>query len=64
MNQLDENLVRDTICGLELQLIDAVERLERAEVQEDPEEATHVQSEIEGLQSRLADVADIVATMN
>ncbi|HYT40401.1 MAG TPA: hypothetical protein VEN99_12855 [Acidimicrobiia bacterium] len=64
MDSLDENLVRDTICGLELQLIDAVERQERAEVQDDPTEATRIQAEIDGLQTRLAAVADVVATLD
>ena len=62
MDRLDENLVRDTICGLELQLIDAVERQERAEVQDDPDEATRIQGEIDGLQAQLAAVAEAVAT--
>lgn len=61
MNTLDENLVRDTICGLELQLIDAVERQERAEVQHDPAEAGRVQTEVAGLQQQLAAVAEAVA---
>ena len=64
MDMLDENLVRDTICGLELQLIDAVERQERAEVQDDAAEATRIQVEIDGLQAQLAAVADVVATLN
>jgi hypothetical protein len=64
MNILDENLVRDTICGLELQLIDAVERLERAEIQDNPTEASRIQGEIDGLQMRLAAVADVVATLD
>jgi len=64
MDRLDEDLVRDTICGLELQLIDAVERQERAEVQHDPGEATRIQSEIAGLQARLAAVAEVVATLD
>jgi hypothetical protein len=64
MNQLDENLVRDTICGLELQLIDAVERQERAEVQDDASAADRIQTEIDGLQTRLAAVADVVATLD
>ncbi len=64
MDTLDENLVRDTICGLELQLIDAVERHERAEVQDDAAEATRIQGEIDGLQTRLAAVADVVATLD
>lgn len=64
MDRLDENLVRDTICGLELQLIDAVERQERAEVQDDPDEATRIQSEIDRLQSQLAAVADAVAVVD
>jgi hypothetical protein len=63
MDTLDENLVRDTICGLELQLIDAVERQERAEVQHDPNEADRIQQEIEDLQNQLAAVADAVATL-
>ena len=64
MDTLDENLVRDTICGLELQLIDAVERQERAEVQDDAAEAIRLQGEIAGLQTRLAAVADVVATLD
>lgn len=61
MDRLDENLVRDTICGLELQLIDAVERQERAEVQDDADEAARLQAEIDGLQAQLAAVAEAVA---
>lgn len=64
MNTLDENLVRDTICGLELQLIDAVERQERAEIQHDGVEADRIQGEIDGLQARLAAVAEVVATLD
>ncbi|HVW32130.1 MAG TPA: hypothetical protein VHL53_06290 [Acidimicrobiia bacterium] len=64
MNTLDEDLVRDTICGLELQLIDAVERQERAEVQHDLAEADRIQAEVAALQQRLAAVADVVATLD
>ena len=64
MDRLDEDLVRDTICGLELQLIDAVERQERADIQDDPDEATRLQGEIDGLQLRLAAVAEVVATLD
>jgi len=64
MDKLDEDLVRDTICGLELELIDAVERQERAEIQDNPNEAARLQGEIDGLQSRLAAVADVVATLD
>jgi hypothetical protein len=64
MDRLDEDLVRDTICGLELQLIDAVERQERAEIQDEPAEATRLQGEIDGLQARLAAVAEVVATLD
>jgi hypothetical protein len=64
MNKLDEDLVRDTICGLELQLIDAVERQERAEIQDDRQEAARLQTQIDGLQSRLAAVAEVVATLD
>jgi hypothetical protein len=64
MDRLDENLVRDTICGLELQLIDAVERQERAEVQDDADEAARIQAEIDRLQGQLAAVADAVAVVD
>ena len=64
MDRLDENLVRDTICGLELQLIDAVERQERAEVQDDADEADRIQGEIDRLQTQLAAVADAVAVVD
>jgi hypothetical protein len=64
MELLDENLIRDTVCGLELQLIDAVERQERAEVQHDPAEADLIQNEIDGLQTQLAKVADVVASLD
>ena len=61
MNRLDEDLVRDTICGLELQLIDAVERQERAEVQDEADTAARLQGEIDRLQTQLAAIADAVA---
>ena len=64
MDRLDENLVRDTICGLELQLIDAVERQERADVQDDADEAARLQGEIDRLQGQLAAVADAVAVVD
>lgn len=64
MNTLDENLVRDTICGLELQLIDAVERQERAEIQLDQADADRIQREIDGLQAQLAAIAEVVATLD
>ena len=64
MDPLDENLVRDTICGLELQLIDAVERQERADLQHDPAEAIRIQGEIDGLQAQLAAAAEVVATLD
>jgi hypothetical protein len=64
MDTLNENLVRDTICGLELQLIDAVERQERADIQDDLAEAARIQSEIDGLQGQLAAVAELVATLD
>lgn len=64
MDTLDEDLVRDTICGLELQLIDAVERQERAEIQRNLSEADRIQDEIDKLQTRLAAVAEVVATLD
>ena len=64
MDTLDEDLVRDTICGLELELIDSVERQERAEVQGDLPEARRLQAEIDALQMRLAAVADVVAALH
>jgi len=61
MEALDENLIRDTVCGLELQLIDAVERQERAEVQHDLAEVARVQIEIDDLQGQLAGVAEMIS---
>lgn len=45
-------------------MIDAVERQERAEIQHDTVEADRIQSEIDGLQGKLAAVAEVVATLD
>ncbi|MGH9000079.1 MAG: hypothetical protein ACRDY7_11890 [Acidimicrobiia bacterium] len=58
---LDESLLRDSVCGLELQLIDAVERQRRAEAQGHLAEVAELQREIDGIHSQLAVTADIVA---
>jgi hypothetical protein len=48
----------DHMVGLELQIIDLVERRERAAVQGDAPEADHLQREIDELQKELAFTAD------
>lgn len=46
------------MVGIELQIIDLVERRERAEVQGDAAEASRYQSEIDDLQRELAVTAE------
>jgi hypothetical protein len=48
----------DHMVGIELQIIDLVERRERAEVQGDAAEASRYQSEIDDLQRELAVTAE------
>jgi len=50
--------LEDHAVGLELRLVDLVERRERVTVQGHPEEAVAIQSEIDTLQAELAATAE------
>ena len=59
---LSEELVRDSIAGIELQIVELVEQQRRAEVQGRAEDAARLQPEIDALHGQLATAADVVAT--
>lgn len=59
---LSDELVRDSIGGLELQIIELVEQQKRAEVQGRDADAADLQRQIDALHSQLAAAADVVAT--
>ena len=59
---LDESLLRDTMCGIELQLIELVEVQRRAEVQGRTADAAALQPAIDALHRQMAGVADVVAS--
>jgi hypothetical protein len=59
MEQLPAD-AEDHAVGLELQIVELVERQERARVQGHPEEAQALQSEVEELQKELAVTAEHV----
>ena len=59
---LSEELVRDSIAGIELQIIELVEQQKRAEVQGRQADAAELQTEIDGLHLQLANAAEVVAT--
>lgn len=61
MDELDVELVRDHVAGVEMQLLEAVEQQHQAETQGLIEEAHLLQGTIEGLHDALAQTADIVA---
>ncbi len=54
--------LEDHAVGLELQIVELVERMERARVQGEPEEADRLQREIDGLQGELARTAEQLTT--
>jgi hypothetical protein len=58
---VDESLLRDTLCGVELALVDLVEQQHRAEAHGRRTEAAALQPEIEGLHRQLAEIAETVA---
>jgi hypothetical protein len=58
---VDESLLRDTLCGVELALIDLVEQQHRAEAHGHRTEAAALQPGIEELHQQLAEVAETVA---
>lgn len=53
--------VADHLVGVELQIVELVERRERALIQHQPEEAARYQREIDALQTELASTADSAA---
>ena len=59
----DPNAAEDHALGLELQLIELVERQERARVQHRGDEVTTIQREIDVLQIELAELADATARL-
>lgn len=50
--------LEDHAVGLELQIVELVERMERARVQGETDEADRLQREIDGLQVELARTAE------
>ncbi len=58
---LDESLHRDTMCGIELQLIELVEEQRRAEVQGRTDDAAAFQPQIDSLHRQMAYMAEVVA---
>ncbi len=58
---VDESLLRDTLCGVEVQLMDLVEQQNRAEAQGRPTEAAALQPEIEEFHDQLAEIAETIA---
>jgi hypothetical protein len=60
-NPVDESLLRDTLCGIELQLIEVVEQQKRCEVQGRDDDAAALQPEIDGYHNELAAIAETVA---
>ena len=61
MEELDAELVRDHLCGVELELVEVVEQQYRAEDQGRFDEAEHLQGTIDDLHAELALTADVVA---
>ncbi|HEX7167795.1 MAG TPA: hypothetical protein VF230_12510 [Acidimicrobiales bacterium] len=53
-------LLEDHVVGLELQIVELVERRERARVQGDDAEALRIQRDIDALQAEMALAAEAV----
>jgi hypothetical protein len=60
MEELDAELVRDHMAGVELELVDVVEQQHRAQTQGRNEDVNELQGTIDGLHDALAQTADIV----
>lgn len=58
---IDESLLRDTMCGIELQLIELVERRREAELQGRTHDVAALDVEIDSLHAQMAAAAEIVA---
>lgn len=61
MEELDAELVRDHVAGVELELVEVVEQQHRAETQGRIDDANEMQGAIDALYHALAQTADIVA---
>lgn len=61
MEELDVELVRDHLAGVELELVDAVEQQHRAEIQGRTNDAAQLQVTIDTLHAELVLTADVVA---
>ena len=64
MEELDAALVRDHMAGVELELVEVVERQHRAETQGRDEDANELQGAIDELHDALARTADVVAAQS
>lgn len=53
--------LEDHAVGVELQIVELVERMERARIQGEDEEADRLEREIAGLQAELARTAEKIA---
>lgn len=56
--------VEDHAIGVELQINELVEQIERARVQDRPERVAELQSELEALQDELAETAEHIGDGN
>lgn len=61
MEELDAELVRDHLAGVELELVEVVEQQHRAEAQKRIHEAEDLQATIDALHAELVVTADVVA---
>ena len=52
--------LEDHVVGIELQIVELVERRERARVQGDTAEAMRIQREIDSLQSEMVETAEAI----
>ncbi|CAA9214517.1 MAG: hypothetical protein AVDCRST_MAG50-382 [uncultured Acidimicrobiales bacterium] len=55
---MNDGHLEDHVTGVELQIVELVERRERATVQGEPAEAARYQTEIDALQAELARTAE------
>lgn len=62
MEELDAELVRDHIAGVEVELVELVEQHHRAQDQGRIQEAEDLQAKIAALHAELAVTADVIAT--
>ncbi|MGH9042072.1 MAG: hypothetical protein ACRDZ3_17775 [Acidimicrobiia bacterium] len=61
-SDIDEGLVRESVAGLELQIIELVEQQKRAEDEGRGQDADQLRNDVNALHLTLAQVAEIVAS--